>query len=212
MKNIILAVIAFSTLMVASPTIAAETLTYDTNPSVAFNYGSGNNYTPANAAVLTTTDPTSQLATRFHVPFAVAASSGGDGVYDFALGTPSISVDYSISNMLTGQIQLINLLTGQTYDSGVFTLNNLLLQDSQQLTFNFINSSLGYDGNVNNTYQVNLISTNNEGSHMLTAFARIGSGAPVPEPATWGMMLLGFGGIGGVMRRQRRAPKLAQIA
>jgi hypothetical protein len=33
----------------------------------------------------------------------------------------------------------------------------------------------------------------------------------VPEPATWAMMLLGFGSIGMVMRR-RRKPALAQIA
>ncbi|MFL6726088.1 MAG: FxDxF family PEP-CTERM protein [Sphingomicrobium sp.] len=33
----------------------------------------------------------------------------------------------------------------------------------------------------------------------------------VPEPATWGMMLLGFAGIGMAMRRRRR-PALAQIA
>ena len=34
---------------------------------------------------------------------------------------------------------------------------------------------------------------------------------PVPEPATWAMMLLGFGGIGMAMRRRRR-PVLAQVA
>lgn len=34
---------------------------------------------------------------------------------------------------------------------------------------------------------------------------------PVPEPATWAMMLLGFGAAGLVMRRRRR-PTLAQIA
>lgn len=33
----------------------------------------------------------------------------------------------------------------------------------------------------------------------------------VPEPATWGMMLLGFGGMGMMLRRRRR-PVLAQIA
>jgi hypothetical protein len=33
----------------------------------------------------------------------------------------------------------------------------------------------------------------------------------VPEPATWAMMLLGFGAIGFSMRRRRR-PVLAQIA
>jgi hypothetical protein len=33
----------------------------------------------------------------------------------------------------------------------------------------------------------------------------------VPEPATWALMLLGFGGIGFAMRRRRR-PVLAQVA
>ena len=35
--------------------------------------------------------------------------------------------------------------------------------------------------------------------------------AAVPEPATWAMMLLGFGAIGFAMRR-RRSPPLAQVA
>jgi len=40
----------------------------------------------------------------------------------------------------------------------------------------------------------------------------LGTGTPaVPEPTTWAMMLLGFGGIGLTMRRKRRVP-LAQIA
>jgi hypothetical protein len=35
--------------------------------------------------------------------------------------------------------------------------------------------------------------------------------AAVPEPATWGLMLLGFGGIGMALRRRRR-PALPQLA
>jgi hypothetical protein len=34
----------------------------------------------------------------------------------------------------------------------------------------------------------------------------------VPEPATWAMMLLGFGGIGMAMRRSRRSGALMQVA
>jgi hypothetical protein len=35
--------------------------------------------------------------------------------------------------------------------------------------------------------------------------------APVPEAATWAMMILGFGAIGMMIRRRRR-PVLAQLA
>jgi PEP-CTERM motif len=35
---------------------------------------------------------------------------------------------------------------------------------------------------------------------------------PVPEPATWAMMLLGFCGIGATMRRKTRGAKLLQLA
>lgn len=38
------------------------------------------------------------------------------------------------------------------------------------------------------------------------------TGAAVPEPGTWAMMLLGFGGIGFAMRRSRRSGALAQVA
>jgi hypothetical protein len=34
-------------------------------------------------------------------------------------------------------------------------------------------------------------------------------GAVVPEPATWAMMIMGFGGVGALMRRRRHATRLA---
>jgi hypothetical protein len=45
-----------------------------------------------------------------------------------------------------------------------------------------------------------------------TAFGKSESASPtitltgvgVPEPATWAMMILGFGGVGAVMRQRRR--------
>ncbi len=61
------------------------------------------------------------------------------------------------------------------------------------------------------------------GSHTITVKGNIlgpGGGAyvgtvnvapPVPEPATWAMMLMGFGAVGFAMRRRRR-PALLQVA
>jgi hypothetical protein len=36
-----------------------------------------------------------------------------------------------------------------------------------------------------------------------------GGGGPVPEPATWAMMLMGFGGLGAMLRRNRRQAAFA---
>ena len=50
---------------------------------------------------------------------------------------------------------------------------------------------------------------NGQGSSNAQVFAT----APVPEPATWGLMLLGFAGIGTALRRSRRRTNaLLQVA
>jgi hypothetical protein len=41
---------------------------------------------------------------------------------------------------------------------------------------------------------------------------RFTTGGSVPEPATWALMLLGFGGMGMALRRSRRQQALMQIA
>jgi type VI secretion system secreted protein VgrG len=48
------------------------------------------------------------------------------------------------------------------------------------------------------------------GSHGFDgASGGLGGGAPVPEPATWSFMLLGFGGLGAVLRTRRQRQALA---
>lgn len=202
------AVAAFS---FASPAMAATT--FNANPTTPFTYGTGNDYTPANAAVLT--DGNLELAARFHVNGQQAAPSNNAGIYSFALGTTNINFDYSAVNFApqsSVSILLTNLATG---DTASFT--NAFIPDangagpgyqgSQQLGFGFLNGSftplfgdLNFDANANNTYRFDLTA---DGS-TLTTFAQLGSGAAVPEPATWAMMLVGFGAIGFSMRRRQK--------
>ena len=110
---------------------------------------------------------------------------------------------FTLTNLGTGQMVSYNPLspgndnwngTGASFGDS---------QNSARFTFAFL-SGLGFDPNVNNTYSVNL----SAGGHSLTTYAQVGSGA-VPEPATWAMMLIGFGAIGLQMRRRK---SLAQIA
>ena len=52
MKTIVLGLLA--TFALAAPAVVnAQVVTYNANPTGGFQYGSGNNYTPANATVLT---------------------------------------------------------------------------------------------------------------------------------------------------------------
>lgn len=200
---------------VAIATPAAAQVTYNSAPADGFNYGTGNNYTPANAAVLNTPagpyNTAEELALRFHQTGQVAPASDSNGVYSFALGTTPISFDWSIEGSdYLANITLTNMLTGATVNYDPFALGNDnyttaadpdLAQNSERLDFSFL-SGLGFDPNVNDTYRVTLVS----GGQSLTAYAQLGSGAPaVPEPATWALMLLGFAAVGFQMRRRSRS-------
>jgi hypothetical protein len=109
------------------------------------------------------------------------------GLYSIVASTSSASVNFT-SIVLTGPNGPFNLLPG--FDNGTvefWSLDNFNLQaGTYTLTLNGTNSQTGaLSGNI----------TMN----------------PVPEPATWAMMLLGFGAVGFAMRRRRR-PALMQLA
>ncbi|OBX19716.1 hypothetical protein A9995_03890 [Erythrobacter sp. QSSC1-22B] len=195
---------------VANPATAATTLEYNSAPTSEFTYGSGNDYSPANAAVLTSDNV--ELALRFHQTFTAAPASDSSGVYSFALGTDPLSFDWSIlGDTSSALISMTNLLTGTStsYDPFFFGNDNATNgSGAAQNSFRLNWAGIGYDPDVNNTYSVNLTS----GSNSLTTYAKLGTGAvttaAVPEPSTWAMMLLGFGFVGGAMRSAKRQQKL----
>ena len=190
---------------------ASDSIQYNTAPSDTFYYGSGNDYAPANAAVLTT-GAGDQLSLRFHKTFETAPASDGSGVYSFALGTEPMSFDWGIDaglaagGSVSALITLTNLGTGATFSYDPFYIGNddEYLNGSAENSFRLEWATVGFDPNVNDTYQVNLTYNDATGAaHSLDIFAKLGTGA-VPEPATWAMMMLGLGMVGGAMRRRRR--------
>jgi len=56
------------------------------------------------------------------------------------------------------------------------------------------------------------VTLNNTQGWSNAALYETGTPPGVPEPATWAMMLLGFGGVGVAMRRRRKAGLLTQFA
>jgi hypothetical protein len=88
-------------------------------------------------------------------------------------------------------------LTGQIVDS-----------TSGGVTIDFNNNWLSFNSDAGPfLFSVNDVSVSPDSRIQILS----GQIQALPEPATWGMMLLGFGGIGFAMRR-RRQPALAQVA
>ena len=112
------------------------------------------------------------------------------------------------------ELALTGTLPGGTVD--------FFLTDGSGTVWDFLNLEMGSGDThfgfqaINGQVITNLrfVSDSPPGTISLIKQVRIQTGpGVVPEPATWGMMLLGFAGIGMVVRRSRkRNPAMLQIA
>ena len=207
--------LAATALVAMAPSVTAA-VTHNTAPTAGWLMGNGNNYSPANTTVLTTGSG-GEVYLRWHQR-AVAAPASVDGTYSFALGTTPLNFDWgfndfdlSADRLYTGTITVKNVGTGQVVsydpfaagnDNYVNFANSSGAQNSTQLGFGFIFGA-GWNPNVDATYTVTFdIAGLPGGRQSLTTTAIVGNGG-VPEPATWAMMMIGFGGMGAIVRRRK---------
>jgi hypothetical protein len=133
--------------------------------------------------------------------------SPGAYSFDFAFNAPLASEPTSLvfpSNL--------NILPGTSfeYDFGTFTPNGgpaapgtyKFFGSGATLNFNYTTTSPSGEP-INNLYSYTLAQTCPDGEPC--SFSRTVTGA-VPEPATWLMMIFGFGLVGGAMRYRQRQP------
>ncbi len=196
----------------------ADVTVFNSAPTDGWHYGTGNGYTPANTADLTT-DAGDQLSLRLHDRFQPASASVGD-VYSFALGAQQLSYDWGIdihSGDFTG---VTALLTFTNAAGGAFSYNPLAAGNDNSIAFGdqqnsfYMNNFPGLNFNplIDSTYKVNLtVNGLAGGAKSLDVVAQLGNGfsTAIPEPATWAMMLIGFGGLGAAMRRRRAQTAVA---
>ena len=136
---------------------------------------------------------------------------------DISLTTPNTTFDYAEFNMTNAgspgdAIQVT--VTGIDQFGNTFSQNYGIAPGDPTLGNgqNFV-SFLASDGE-----HITHIQFNNTGNSGFTDLRQLRINGitgitPVPEPATWAMMLVGFGAAGVAMRRtRRRKPLLAQIA
>jgi len=116
----------------------------------------------------------------------------GDGTYtDLATGTTG-----NYANLLSGDLRVeCNGFAGCTspHYPAISFADFVALAGSTGISY----LTLDLDGGYAGRQQMTVSDFNVNGTHF-------GAAAAVPEPATWAMMLLGFGGIGFQMRRQRK--------
>lgn len=125
---------------------------------------------------------------RAFVPGISGYSAGTSAVplsgLTYALSADRTGIEFSIANSLfTSPIAGLNYYAGQTFPR---VGSDIVLRLSQ---------SFGYSVSGGETY----------GNDRLGRVTIGGSATPaVPEPATWAMMIAGFGAVGGAMRRRSR--------
>ena len=208
--------------VVASPASATQ---YDANiatpPGVYFGAGNNNGH-----FTIETFGTDGELALRGHQRYQDTTTPTGN-TYTVALGQQA-SFDFSFNPFTTsidglaGLLTITNLRTGGTASYDPFNVlfgndhpvvGSPAAQNSEYLGFGFLNGSvlgnINYNANIDTTYRV-AFTVSGTNFATVTDSINIQQGAGgVPEPATWGLMIMGFGGIGALLRRSRRAAAFA---
>ena len=139
--------------------------------------------------------------------FSVAPGGWFGGGNPYGVGTnPSLSgsVTVDTTNTTGTSFSAINWVTG----SRIWTLADINIGASSVLFSggNVTQFSLIFNQSANYVYSNNTVAINDRETTIAcnSCVSLVAAQAAVPEPATWAMMLFGFGAIGGFLRRRRR--------
>jgi hypothetical protein len=182
MRKLLYAVAGAAALSTASLANAAITIVDTSGSNIVV--GTPDNVTIPNKVDFDTTTNTAGTTSPFF-----DFSNDQTGTYTFALITSSPGATVTLEQLLSG---------------GGASVMQTVLGSSNSLTLNTGTLMAGV------TYRFLYTFNAGSGGGTVSGNASFLQSA-VPEPATWALMLIGFGGIGVAMRR-RRKPILAQVA
>ena len=112
------------------------------------------------------------------------------------MGVLNLRVDTTATSDLNN-VTFSNVFLTGTGITGSLALTQALFDPNDTFLRNFIPVGAG-------TFTLNILGTPGTQNGALSGSVSFASTPAVPEPGTWAMMLLGFGGIGFAMRRRRR--------
>ena len=157
---------------------------------------------------------TSAYATSTLTVGTTVSCPGADPIcnnYTFAKPTTLLASGLAIT---------LNELGGSSYNPVAFNginFSNLLFDDGSLLTGYSLSTNLAGLDASRIAFTSNSISFNGQGLAFLNSpyfitLNLLTSTSAVPEPSTWAMMLMGFGGLGFQLRRKRKTAALLQVA
>jgi hypothetical protein len=207
MRRVLIAALATAAIGIATPASAAltvEGITYDLILNSVTDGGKTGNFTLQISGInVAGTD------TR----------GGRTGIDAFAFNDPAIgtAVSGTVSSPVGWSFQFGGLNSDGCNGTGnFFCFRNTSatfptpLPSSLALNFAVTSDTAGSWANYAGDFKIDWAGSAN--NYNLVSQVITARTPPVPEPATWAMMLVGFGGIGMAMRRSRRGMKLAQVA
>jgi hypothetical protein len=193
--------LAATTTPASAATLVADGITYDLTLNSITDAGLTGNFTLAISGINTASD----------------TEGGRTNINAFAFTDPTVGM------IVSGTSSGFTWQTGGLNSSGCDGSGNFFcfansgynpgspIPSSLSLMFSITSNTVGSFDNYTPSFKIDWLGSQNN-YDLVSLPIPVNTGVPVPEPATWALMLLGFGGIGMVMRRSRRQPSMLQVA
>jgi hypothetical protein len=211
MRKIMLAFAGAAALTAASAANAA--ITIGAGSQISINGSVITN--TADASQATALDFTSGTTTNGSLPGNLSQFNGGaTGSFAGQFCTGTCGTINDIASLAVGPLSPALSPFFTLTDGVTFSLNNITTIDrSVAGILGFVGTGTfgGTLGGVALNPAPGNFSFSTQGGNVTTFSATTTATTAVPEPVTWALMLLGFGGMGMALRR-RRGPALAQVA
>ena len=202
-----------TTIAIALAGLIAATAPAQAAPSISFNAGSG--ATVAGATVFEDFDGyapdfgigDNTIAASTHTGYAARPAYGSTGNFGAVMGGGSWTVNFTAAKVFSfvlGSLDTYNSLTLFFQDG-----SSLLYQGGQIINDLTFPSGDQISGETNGVVAFNagtgpaIVGAQFQSTGNSFEFDNLASIAAVPEPASWAMMLLGFGALGTMLRRRR---------